>query len=438
MSASRNRHIVISLDFGTTYSGAAWAMADSPHEHYLVNQWPGKPPSSLNGLTSEKVPTEIAFEYNESGPTCFWGSDIPESMPRHQWIKLALDPTQKGPALHLSSVDHRGAPPPYHALPEDLVTNYLHCIHDHLMRVLESKIGAAFGAMTWEYVVTVPAIWTDAAKAKTNSCAQKAGLGKISSTRMISEPEAAAIHALQSSNPRALSVGDAIVLCDAGGGTVDLITFSIIELKPRLRLEEEAPGSGALCGSTFLNHRFQEFLKKKLSSDPGWGRDTLEEALQRFETVAKRTFDGDLGTEFTIPVPGICDNEDLGVYRGKIKISGRDMESIFHPILKQVLNLVEGQIGTSSERVSAVFLVGGFGQSPYLRKFIQERISPDIEVIQVVSGWTAVVRGALIKVVSEIAPSLETISVESRIARKHYGFVITLPFDPTYHDHRKK
>ncbi|GAD95968.1 hypothetical protein ANI_1_734144 [Paecilomyces variotii No. 5] len=421
MADSRKRHIVIALDFGTTYSGAAWAVTDSPREQYLVNQWPGKTRGSLNGLTSEKVPTEIAFEYNESGPICLWGSEIPESMPRHQWIKLALDPSQEGvgPRLSSASVDRRDIPPPYHTSSEDLVTSYLSCMHKHLMRVLESKIGVAFGTMTWEYVVTVPAVWTDAAKAKTNSCAQKAGLSEVSNTRMISEPEAAAIHALQSSNPQTLNVGDTIVLCDAGGGTVDLITFSIVELKPRLRLKEEAPG-------------------EKLSSDPGWGRDTLEEALHRFETVAKRTFDGDLGSKFIIPVPGINDNEDLGVRRGKMKISGRDMESIFHPILKQILSLVEGQIETSSEKVSAVFLVGGFGENPYLRSFIQEKISPGIEVIQVTNSWTAVVRGALSKVVSEATPSFETISVESRMARKHYGIIVNVPFDPTCHDYHKK
>lgn len=362
-------------------------------------------------------------------------------MPRHQWIKLALDPTQKqgvGSRLSSTSVDRRKIPPPYHASSEELVTNYLSCMHKHVMKVLESKIGVAFSTMTWEYVVTVRAVWSDAAKAKTQACAEKAGLGKISRTRIISEPEAAAIHALQSSNPRTLKVGDTIVLCDAGGGTVDLITFSIVELRPTLRLKEEAPGSGALCGSTFLNRRFEEFLEKKLSSDPGWDRDTLEEAIHRFETVAKRTFDGNVDTEFIIPVSGIADREDIGVRRGKIKLSGKDMGEIFKPIMKEILELVQGQIQASKEKVSAVFLVGGLGQNQCLRNFVQEKMAPGIEVIQVTNGWTAVVRGALIKVVSELAPSIPPIAVESRIARKHYGFIYSETFDPEIHDPLKK
>lgn len=59
-----------------------------------------------------------------------------------------------------------------------------------------------------------------------------------------------------------MSVGDTIVLCDAGGGTVDLITFSILQLTPTLRLKEEAAGDGFLCGSTSLNRRFEQFLEE--------------------------------------------------------------------------------------------------------------------------------------------------------------------------------
>lgn len=115
------------------------------------------------------------------------------------------------------------------------------------------------------------------------------------------------MHALHASNPHELEVSDTIVLCDAGGGTIDLITFPIVELGPKLRLKEEVSGNGALCGSTFLNKRFEKMLEERLASCPGWGRDTLEE---RFENFAKRTFNGAVHYDFNFPVPGIADNED--------------------------------------------------------------------------------------------------------------------------------
>ena len=41
-----------------------------------------------------------------------------------------------------------------------------------------------------------------------------------------------------------LKVGDAFVLCDAGGGTVDLISYEITKLDPTLELRELVPGTG--------------------------------------------------------------------------------------------------------------------------------------------------------------------------------------------------
>jgi len=68
----------------------------------------------------------------------------------------------------------------------------------------------------------VPAVWSDAAQAKTRKCAESAGMGSGSTLHMISEPEAAAIYALDRIDKHDLHIGDTFVVCDAGGGTVDL------------------------------------------------------------------------------------------------------------------------------------------------------------------------------------------------------------------------
>lgn len=51
--------------------------------------------SSLGNVNSEKVPTELAYNYHESGRQTVWGFQIPAEMPRIQWIKLDLDPKQR-------------------------------------------------------------------------------------------------------------------------------------------------------------------------------------------------------------------------------------------------------------------------------------------------------------------------------------------------------
>ena len=145
----------------------------------------------------------------------------------------------------------------------------------------------------------MPAVWSDSAQAKTRACAEAAGMGK--NLQIISEPEAAAIYALHAMDPHSIQVGDTFVLCDAGGGTVDLISYTVTELKPILKVTEAAMGSGRLCGSTFLNRIFQKYLVDKLSLNEEWDEEVVEDAMKRFDLVTKKSFRGAPNEEFVIP-----------------------------------------------------------------------------------------------------------------------------------------
>ncbi|KAE8339283.1 hypothetical protein BDV24DRAFT_152848 [Aspergillus arachidicola] len=292
--------------------------------------------------------------------------------------------------------DCRRIPEPYHSSCESVATDYLRCLHKHIIESLKSKIGSSFDSMSLEFILTVPAMWPDKARMTTLHCAEIAGFGGNGTIRLISEPEAAAMHALNVSNPHGSEVGDTVVLCDAGGGTVDLITFSIVEREPNLRPKEEASGDGSLCGSTFLNRLFERFLESRLSSVPGWGRDTLDEAMQRFEMVIKRTFCGDVTQDSMIPVPGIADDSATHVHRGRLRVSGQEMADLFKPILEEIHHLVDNQVKTSKKRVKALFLVG------------------------------------------EISPLATKALVESRVARKHYGMIYQTKYEKDIHDRKKR
>jgi len=65
----------------------------------------------------------------------------------------------------------------------------------------------------------------------------------MSPVTMIKEPEAAALYTMHTLEV-SLRIGDAFVLCDAGGGTVDLITYEVVKLEPFLELKELVPGTG--------------------------------------------------------------------------------------------------------------------------------------------------------------------------------------------------
>jgi hypothetical protein len=59
----------------------------------------------------------------------------------------------------------------------------------------------------------------------------------------------------------------------------------VVETSPNLKIEEAAPGSGGLCGSTFLNQKFADYLVAKLKQPILDDQETFAEAMQTFDTI---------------------------------------------------------------------------------------------------------------------------------------------------------
>lgn len=131
------------------------------------------------------------------------------------------------------------------------------------------------------------------------------------------------------------------------------------------------------------------------------------------------------------------------------------IKDIFDPVVKEVCDLVQGQVDNLRAKggvVSGIILVGGFGQSDYLYRRLKGHFTssgapppyserpthsnsqvidlhndrPSIEVMQPVYAWTAVVRGAVLR-------GLEGNMVISRKARMHYGTSYATVYDEAKH-----
>lgn len=325
---------------------------------------------------------------------------------------------------------------------DKLVRDYLSALGDHLMYTLREKLGAGIiNSTPLEFVVTVPAIWSDLAKDKTKKACQEApGLAATKAPiHLISEPEAAAIYALHGLDPHGLKIGESFVICDAGGGTVDLISYTITNLKPILEVQEATPGTGALCGSTFLNLRFQKFLRAKLGKEDGFDEELLADASDKFEKIVKRQFSIHAPPDevYHIPVGGLANNKELGISRGRFALKGSDLAAIFEPVVLEVIKLVKDQITSSKVPIRSVLLVGGFGASNYLKERLRNAVERDISIMQPPNAWLAVVMGAVMKGLANCAPKLTYVNVQNRKARKHYGTEWRTRFDPKVHAHLK-
>lgn len=84
-----------------------------------------------------------------------------------------------------------------------------------------------------------------------------------------------------------------------------LIAYKIVSLNP-IRVEESAVGTGGLCGSAFLNYRFEEHVKTRLGQSrfdemkTKKGK-TWQMGLRYFEEFVKRNFNEDEHQEVNIP-----------------------------------------------------------------------------------------------------------------------------------------
>lgn len=434
----------------------ATVYTSTPDDVEIIKTWPGG-----NGITSDKVPTEIAYDVASTSPGLDpvvkprWGFMFKPEESRLRCMKLFLDKSQKLP-FYVSPRETATQLNRFNKNVVDAVSDFLTEVYKHTMDTLTRRYGEAFMSTTKvEFVLTCPAVWSDTAKNTTLLAAERAGMGSKSEIQMISEPEAAAVYTLKAIQPNHLSVGDNFVVCDAGGGTVDLIAYKIKSLKP-LRVEESAVGTGGLCGSAFLNYRFEEHVRNRIGKDrfdemKMKKAKTWQMGLKYFEEFVKRNFNEEEHQEVNVPFPGLPDDEEAGLDSGFMVMTATQIKEIFEPVVKEVCDLVQGQVDGIRQKggiVSGIVLVGGFGQSNYLYKRLKSHFntaapppyserpthaqanalieSGSVEVMQPVYAWTAVVRGAVLR-------GLEGSMVITRKSRYHYGTSYATVYDEDRH-----
>ncbi|THV47569.1 hypothetical protein BGAL_0302g00120 [Botrytis galanthina] len=440
-SEASGHKIVIGIDYGTTYSGVSYVTTDNAglEDITIMSPWPGDP------HVSWKTPTRIAYsQENPKIKNNKWGFEVTSKMKSYSWTKLLLDKNAAAmehddPSLTSMTGSGMLQLPPFRDA-AGVCEDYLHEVYNHVSSILrEQMTDLTFDNTPMECWVTLPAVWSEEAKDATLKAAKNAGFGKRPGDEIftIAEPEAAAIATLKeyaksdSFNP--ISRYENILICDCGGGTVDITTYTIIQVQPYLIFDELCVGIGGKCGSTNIDRNLHLLLSKHFGSafdDLPFGQTGPgSRFMAAFETL-KRDFGRNDEREVGELGPLNLDVHDSDHYDTEdrlVLLSYDDMEDLFDPVIAEITSLVGKQVKAAktakNARINRIILVGGFGESPHLNKQLKKwcRQNGNITLMRPLHPQSAVVRGAALRGLEGIAPRVKQI-------RRHYGICLGKPF----------
>ncbi|CAB5127439.1 actin-like ATPase domain-containing protein [Rhizophagus irregularis] len=402
--------LVIGLDFGTTYSGFTLYHVDDGDDDLSkikINiEWPGE---------VGKFKTNTVLQYKEDFEEVeLWGYPALYKKPNRRSGGDETKPVELF-KLHLGNCLEEFKP----KLPEPLT--YKQAITDYL-----SKIGELIKETIPKYwegidfiehvflVLTIPAEYSENDKAIMRECTFNAGLisdKRSEKLQFTTEPEAAAIYCMYSSlrEHRLAEPGTTFMIVDCGGGTVDLTTRKLLEGDQLSEITERA---GDFCGSTFIDKEFIKLLKSEvgksamdLFSNKHYGQ--LQYLVHEFCQHVKLPFSGnnqDFSYEIDLEelAPALLqyvtgsEKDLMEEKEWMITLDFNTIKSMFDPIVDRIIKMIRSQLD-NSKNCSAIFLVGGFGQSKYLQKKIEENFGKSVENISIPNKpIAAVVCGAAI------------------------------------------
>ncbi|CAB5127500.1 actin-like ATPase domain-containing protein [Rhizophagus irregularis] len=402
--------VIVGLDFGTTYSGfSLFHVDDDDIGNIKTNsEWPGE---------LGKFKTNTVLQYKEDFEEVeLWGYPALYKKPNRRSGGDETKPVELF-KLHLGNCLEKFKP----KFPKPLT--YKQAITDYL-----SKIGELIKETIPKYwtgidfmehvllVLTIPAEYSENDKAIMRECTFNAGLisdKRSEKLQFTTEPEAAAIYCMYSSlrEHRLAEPGTTFMIVDCGGGTVDLTTRKLLDDD---QLSEVTERAGDFCGSTFIDKEFIELLKREVGNK---AVDLLEERhygqlqylVQEFCQNVKLPFTGnnpDFSYEIDLEeiAPALLQfvtGSKRDLMEEKEWIIGLDFntikKSMFDPIIDRIIRMIQVQLDNSSDECSAIFLVGGFGQSRYLQERIEKKFSHLVKNVSIPNQpIAAIVRGAAI------------------------------------------
>ncbi|CAJ2503768.1 Uu.00g111620.m01.CDS01 [Anthostomella pinea] len=436
-SSRSKAQLIVGIDFGTTFSGVAFAFAtNNEAKEDIITEWPG-----AGSYTKQKIPTVLYYDQYQK--VVGWGPDIADALAptgypkpgvqKVEWFKLQL---MLSGNTYIDPINLPPLPPGKSEI--DVAADYLFKLRQAMRAALQKTLGEVFNReeRNIRYYLTVPAIWNDAGKAATRAAAIQAGFLRDENDNrltLVSEPEAASLFCAKTGLLN-LKVHDAILIVDCGGGTVDLIAYEVEDENP-FTVAECTAGSGDSCGSTALNRNFSNILrtkirKMKLPDGSKTAGRVYAKCIMDFENRIKADFRNN-GQKWAVDVGIEAEFPEAGIEEGYMTFTNEEILQCFEPVVNRILELVRNQIiaiQAQNRTLQNILVVGGFGASEYLFQQIKLHVPPQFQskVVRPMDSVAAIVKGAVTAGITERV-------ITHRVARRHYLMATLQPFKEGYH-----
>uniref|UniRef100_A0A087Y532 Heat shock protein family A (Hsp70) member 12A.2 n=1 Tax=Poecilia formosa TaxID=48698 RepID=A0A087Y532_POEFO len=446
---------IISIDFGTTYSGYAFSLTSREEEvDPHVKFW-----GEEVGLETPKTPTCILFDEHQQfisfgyeARQTYLKNSGKESRAKFFFdcFKMSLYGKKVTTDLTITAANGKEMK----AL--KVFTEALRFLKEDALKTIQQNTeGMKFTASDFTWVLTVPAIWDHSAKQFMREAATKAGIvteGTENNLVFALEPEAASVYCkklpsegfiAENRNESKLdqSPGTQYIIVDCGGGTIDITVHEVLEGG---FLKELHKASGNDMGGQNVDRKFKEFLRDTFSPE------VWDEYEEKYPSEVRRIIydftlfkrrDEDMEITCPLNLGMIAQRkQDMEEYfkrvqnasydEGVIKISKQKLRYFFEESLWSISMSLRG-IFVKTCSINYILLVGGFAESQILRRYITDEFIDNCKVLCPFRPQEAILKGAV-----EFGRNQD--AVASRKSAYTYGVSCSEEFDKLKHKDDKK
>ena len=401
-AGNKNYKAIISIDFGSSYSGFAIAYGENSIESKMENIQPTTIVILKNSLQGYRYGNEAENFMNEQRSDNYIYLDR---------IKTKLDPKFKNDTQSKIYINSK-FPSNYKINLRIIIKEYLRLFSDDALKYYNRKGNTEYSKDNIKWIVTVPAIWNEYGKQFMKNCAKKAGMNKVV---IALEPEAASLTMFKDDNvdQKYKEKGKVFMLIDAGGYTLDITINEIVDGEGNLK--QLSPPSGGAYGSMNINDHIiklveETFTKEKIDDLIDNRFDLWKVTLDSIEKKKKELRDDGSDADYykiDIRLENIC---EPGYFRwifgnnrcskeisyGKIEYDNkylyipRDiMKQILVKNVDKIINHIQ-KLVQEFPKIDLFVLTGGFAKCVLLKEEIKkhfnypykELIDPEISIMK--------------------------------------------------------